>query len=69
MTRTIEQNAADLDAIAASGFSYTIRKYAGAWVPVVIANGKRHTFMHCATSFGAMDTAIREAAKMARATT
>ena len=64
---TAQQNAADLNAIKAAGFSYTIRKYAGAWVPVVIANGKRHTFAHCITSGGAMESAIRKAARLARA--
>lgn len=61
-----EQNADNLNTIAAhGGISYTVRKYAGAWVPVVIADGKRHTFAHCSTSGGAMETAIRQAAKMA----
>jgi len=68
MTTVAEQNAADLNAIAANGgITYTVRKYAGAWVPVVIVNEKRHTFVHCSTSGGAMEIAIREAAKMARA--
>ena len=61
-----EQNAADLSAIYAAGIKYTVRKYAGAWVPVVIKNGKRHTFVHCSTSGGAMDVAIAKAAQMAR---
>ena len=61
-----EQNAADLSAIQAAGINYTVRKYAGAWVPVVIKDGKRTTFMHCSTSGGAMESAIRHAAKMAR---
>ena len=64
---TAQQNAANLNAIKSAGITYTIRKYAGAWVPVVIANGKRHTFAHCSTSSGAMETAIRKAAKLAQA--
>ena len=60
-------NAADLTAIAAAGIAFKVRKYAGAWVPVVVANGKRHTFAHCQTSGGAMEVAIMKAANMARA--
>lgn len=63
---TAEQNAADLDAIDAAGVKYKVRKYGGAWVPIVIAKGKRHTFTHCSTSGGAMETAIRKAAEIAR---
>ena len=61
------KNANNLNAIDAAGISYKVRKYAGAWVPVVINGSKRYTFTHCATSGGAMETAIREAAKMAGA--
>ena len=62
---TAEENHKMLTAIFAAGIKYTVRKYAGAWVPVVINNGKRTTFTHSATSGGAMLTAIREAYKQA----
>jgi saccharopine dehydrogenase-like NADP-dependent oxidoreductase len=65
-TSEAEKNAADLNAIYAAGVTYTIRKYAGAWVPVVYANGKRHSFCHCRTSGGAMAIAIDRGAAIAR---
>lgn len=68
MTTVAEQNATDLNAIAANGgITYTARKYGGAWVPVVIVNGKRHTFVHCSTIFGALEIAMHQAAKIADA--
>lgn len=57
------QNAEKLKAIEAAGNSYMVRKYAGAWVPVVVANGKRKSFLHCATSGAAMEIAITKCAK------
>ena len=62
-----QQNADDLNAIGKAGLSYRVRKYAGAWVPIVIhANGRRSTFAHCRTSGAATETAIRQAANIAR---
>lgn len=63
MTPTATQNAEMLNAIEAAGNSYTVRRYAGAWTPVIVVNGKRETFAQCATSGAAMTTAIRECAK------
>ncbi len=62
---TAEENRKMLTAIFAANIKYTVRKYAGAWVPVVINNGKRTTFTHSATSGDAVLTAIREAYKQA----
>ena len=59
---TATQNAAMMNAIAASGNTYTVKKYAGAWVPAITVKGDRKTFAHCATSGGAMDVAIRQCA-------
>lgn len=57
------QNAAKIEAINAAGASYAVRKYAGAWVPVVVIGGKRKSFAHCATSGAAMQVAIDNCAK------
>ena len=57
------ENAAMLNAIDAAGNRYKVRKYAGNWVPVIVVDGIRKSLMHCATSGGAMEVAIRECAK------
>ncbi|MEM9129934.1 MAG: hypothetical protein AAGA97_09475 [Pseudomonadota bacterium] len=59
---TAETNVAMLSAIREAGNFYRVRKYAGAWVPVIVVNGKRRTFTHCSTSGGAMEIAIRQCA-------
>lgn len=63
MGKLAMENAAKLNAIRKAGNSYSVRKYAGAWVPVIVANGVRQTFSHCSTSGGAMGVAITECAK------
>jgi hypothetical protein len=48
-------------------FTSTYRKYAGAWVPVVVdaATGKRTTYVSCSTSGGAAETAMKYAKRAA----
>jgi len=60
-----EDNHSMLAAIYKAKIKYTVRKYAGAWVPVVINGGKRTSFAHCATSGDAMHIAISKAYKQA----
>lgn len=66
MQTTAQRNATDLSDIHEAGITYTVRKYAGAWVPVIIAGGKRLSFAHCSTSAGAIEMAISHAAKISR---
>lgn len=61
-----KKTAEQLNAIRNAGISYSFRKYAGAWVPVVVKNGKRYSFNHCATAAGALETALNKAADMAK---
>ena len=63
MTSIAHENARKLEAIKTAGNSYMVRKYAGAWVPVIIVGGTRKTFAHCSTSGGAMETAITKCAE------
>lgn len=57
------ENAAKLEAIQSAGNSYSVRKYAGAWVPVIVIGGVQKSFAHCSTSGGAMYIAITRCAE------
>mgnify|MGYP003643160187 FL=1 len=65
MIKTAEYNCRMLDTIEAAKISFTVRKYAGAWVPIIVKGGKRKSFAHCSTSGGAWHIAMREAYKEA----
>tara|TARA_R110000823_G_scaffold40339_6_gene107112 strand:- start:1089 stop:1319 length:231 start_codon:yes stop_codon:yes gene_type:complete len=53
-----ELNAEKLNVIAEAGSTYRVRKYGGAWVPVVTVGNRVFTGLHCSTSGGAMASAI-----------
>lgn len=63
MMNIAQKNADMLNAIHNAGNSYTVRKYAGAWVPVIVVGGVRKSFAHCSTPCGAMESAIYQCAK------